>query len=134
MICEKCGYEERDGAFFCRNCGKLLDPAGYSSKSVYETEEHRIMRMVENLKHHPHYDILWDDTMDLYAAKVEKFQSILRTGVLDIDQGSLDDLKNKFEVFLKGCRHPDRKIHADQCPFGPQLFLHSRNTGDCRPC
>ena len=81
MICEKCGYEERDGAFFCRNCGKLLDPAGYSSKSVYETEEHRIMRMVENLKHHPHYDILWDDTMDLYAAKVEKFQSILGTGV-----------------------------------------------------
>lgn len=110
MICEKCGYEERDGAFFCRNCGKLLDPAGYSSKSVYETEEHRIMRMVENLKHHPHYDILWDDTMDLYAAKVEKFQSILRTGVLDIDQGSLDDLKNKFEVFLKGCRHPEFQI------------------------
>ena len=110
MICEKCGYEERDGAFFCRNCGKLLDPAGYSSKSVYETEEHRIMRMVENLKHHPHYDILWDDTMDLYAAKVEKFQSILGTGVLDIDQGSLDDLKNKFEVFLKECRHPEFQI------------------------
>lgn len=110
MICEKCGYEERDGAFFCRNCGKLLDPAGYSSKSVYETEEHRIMRMVENLKHHPHYDILWDDTMDLYAAKVEKFQSILRTGVLDIDQGSLDDLKDKFKVFLKECRHPEFQI------------------------
>lgn len=110
MICEKCGYEERDGAFFCRNCGKLLDPAGYSSKSVYETEEHRIMRMVENLKHHPHYDILWDDTMDLYAAKVEKFQSILGTGVLDIDQGSLDDLKDKFKVFLKECRHPEFQI------------------------
>lgn len=110
MICEKCGYEERDGAFFCRNCGKLLDPAGYSSKSVYETEEHRIMRMVENLKHHPHYDILWDDTMDLYAAKVEKFQSILRTGVLDIDKDSLDDLKNKFKDFLKECRHPEFQI------------------------
>lgn len=110
MICEKCGYEERDGAFFCRNCGKLLDPAGYSSKSVYETEEHRIMRMVENLKHHSHYDILWDDTMDLYAAKVEKFQSILRTGVLDIDKGSLDDLKNKFKDFLKECRHPEFQI------------------------
>ena len=110
MICEKCGYEERDGAFFCRNCGKLLDPAGYSSKSVYETEEHRIMRMVENLKHHPHYDILWDVTMDLSAAKVEKFQSILRTGVLDIDKDSLDDLKNKFKDFLKECRHPEFQI------------------------
>ena len=107
IICENCGHEEHSKNPFCSNCGKLLDTAGYTSKDIYQQYEQRIMRMVENLKNHPHYDIVWDETLDLYAAKAEKFQSILRTGILDIDKDPID---KRFEDFLESCRHPEFQI------------------------
>lgn len=107
VTCKKCGYEEGSGSPFCTNCGALLDATGYSSEEVYQSYERRITRMVENLKSHPHYDILWNETLDLYAAKAEKLQSLLRTGILDIDNDSIDQ---QFRGFLERCRNPEFQI------------------------
>lgn len=118
IICENCGCKRCGENPFCSNCGKLLDTSGYTNENIYRQYEQRIMRMVENLKYHPHYDILWNETLDLYAAEAEKLQSILRTGILDIDSkdkhqdSDTDDesIQNQLKHFLERCRHPEFQI------------------------
>ena len=75
--CYKCGEINSSGRCFCKECGAVLDHTMFSDSSVYEKEEIKMMRIIENLDKTPHSRIIWNDTVDLYTRKVEKYKALM---------------------------------------------------------
>lgn len=103
-VCE-CGAENPLGRYFCSKCGKLLDRQHFSSEALYEMEELKIHRIIDNLQYTPHERIVWDDTADLYAAKAEKYLAMLDLPELQNKQARAD-----LEKLLSLCRKPEFQI------------------------
>lgn len=100
-----CGAENPASRYFCGKCGKLLDRQRFSGEALYETEELKIHRILDNLQHTPHESIVWDDTADLYARKAERYLAMLDLPELENKQASAD-----LEKFLTLCRKPEFQI------------------------
>ena len=75
--CYKCGEINSSDRYFCKECGAVLDHTMFSDSSVYEKEEIKMMRIIENLDKTPHSRIIWNDTVDLYTRKVEKYKALM---------------------------------------------------------
>lgn len=106
MICPKCGKENTSTRYFCKECGTLLDNSSFSDTSVYEDEELKVMRIIENLKLTPHNSVLWNDTVDMYTRKVEKFRAIMNLPEMKSDGG----VGEKMTDFLELCTKPEFQI------------------------
>lgn len=107
MICKFCGKENSSKNYFCVTCGKLLLEDGFETSNISNVSEIKLERIAKNLKENPHIDILWNDTIDAYARKVERIESLLRIKDLGIDS---KELNGKISKFLNMCRKPDFEI------------------------
>ncbi len=105
-VCPKCSKENPSNRYFCVKCGALLEPSYFSKKKVYEETELKVMRILENLDKTPHSEILWDDAIDLYTSKVEKYRAIMKLPELKSDSGIFE----KMEEFLDLCTKPEFQI------------------------
>lgn len=104
VTCNNCNSENKVNRYFCKTCGSVLitDKTG-----SYHLAEHRMMRITENLSNHPHYPILWDDTIDQYAYKLEKLDSLLNTNVINLPS---DNASDQIRDFLNLCHNPQFQI------------------------
>lgn len=106
MACPKCGKDNTSARYFCKECGALLDRSAFPDGSVYEDAELRVMRIVENLKHTPHSSVLWNDTVDMYTKKVERYRAIMNLPEMKND----GDIGEKMQNFLELCTKPEFQI------------------------
>ncbi len=104
--CKKCGEINSSGRYFCRKCGSILDSSMFSDSSVYEREEIKMMRIIENLDKMPHSRIVWNDIVDLYTKKVEKYKALMDLPELQ-ENGSISE---KMMDFLDLCTKPEFQI------------------------
>lgn len=105
-LCLKCDKENDSNRFFCIKCGALLDSSLFSNNEVYEEYELKVKRILENLKNVPHSKIMWNDTIDSYTNKVEKFQALMRLPEIKKDS----NLSEKINEFLDLCIKPEFQI------------------------
>lgn len=108
MICKSCDMKNDTTWYFCRKCGTFLLAEDFEDKKCLLEPEEKVKRIIENLKHNPHYKIVWDDTVDLYTKKVEKFKSILQIKDLGVDEDF--PLYDKINEFLDVCYKPEFQI------------------------
>ena len=86
--CSKCNFENPITRYFCANCGAFLMKDAFTNQSIYEKPEFKIMRIMENLKHTPHNPIIWDDMVDLYAKKIERYKALFELPEIKEDKNS----------------------------------------------
>lgn len=106
MTCPKCGNENTSTRYFCKECGTLLNRSVFPDASVYEDAEFKVMRILENLKLTPHSSVLWNDTVDMYTRKVEKYRAIMNLPEMKSDGG----VGEKMTDFLELCTKPEFQI------------------------
>lgn len=106
-ICDKCGFQNRDGRNFCEKCGAFLNADNVDEK-FYALPEVKMMRVVENLLHVPHEPISWDNLVDAYAAKIEKLDALFKLPGMGAENNSA--VVQKLKDFLSLCRNPDFQI------------------------
>lgn len=104
VTCSVCGCQNDTKRYFCGECGALLHD---SDRAAASEEELKLMRVIANLKVNPHTDILWNDTVDVYARRVERIQSLIKVKDMGIQSAELTE---KVGRFLKICRNPDFEI------------------------
>lgn len=107
ITCEACGCQNDSVKYFCSKCGRFLLTSEFADSSISCASEMKLARIATNLKENPHFDILWNDTIDAYTRKVEKIQSMLRVRDLGIES---TELNQKIDKFLTMCRKPDFEI------------------------
>lgn len=107
-VCPVCGKEHEEMRYFCAECGSFLDADKFENKRLYEVPQLKIKRILENLKYTPHSKILWDDTVDLYVRKVEKYKAL--TALPEISESADTGLPEKMNHFLEFCRNPEFQI------------------------
>lgn len=106
VTCPECGKENTSTRYFCKECGSLLDRTAFPDESVYEDAELKVMRIIENLKLTPHSSVLWNDTVDMYTKKVERYRAIMNLPELKSEGG----VGKKMEDFLELCTKPEFQI------------------------
>lgn len=106
--CDKCGEKQSDTRYFCSKCGAFLADDRFEYKEAYERTEVLMRRIIENLQNHPHYDILWSDTADMYMRKVERLKSLSCVQELGIDSKSA--VFEKIDDFLNLCKNHEFQI------------------------
>lgn len=106
ITCQKCGVENKTSRYFCKECGSLLETKDFRDSAVYEETELKIARILENLEQIPHQKILWDDTIDLYTQKVERYQAIMNLPGISVGGG----IEEKMMDFLDLCTKPEFQI------------------------
>ena len=107
--CPNCRASIPDDAFFCTSCGKFLKGGQFESEDFYSSYEVKLMRILENLPKVPHTPIIWDDTIDVYARKVEQLRAMFE--LKDLNVSNLNsDLAEKMMAFLEKCRRPEFQI------------------------
>ena len=106
MTCPKCGKNNTSTRYFCQECGSLLNKSAFSDASVYEEAELKVMRILENIELTPHSSVLWNDMVDMYTRKVEKYRAIMNLPEMQCDGG----VKEKMEDFLELCTKPEFQI------------------------
>ena len=104
--CLKCGNKNTPNRYFCKECGTLLNCSLFPDESVYENTELKVMRIIENLKFTPHSSVLWNDTVDLYIRKVEKYKAIMNLPEMKSDGG----IEEKITDFLELCTKPEFQV------------------------
>ena len=107
-ICLKCNTENEKERYFCGVCGSFLQKDKFDNPKIYEKAEIKIVRILENLNHTPHSKILFDDMVDLYSAKVEKYKAMMN--IPEMKEINTKELAEKMERFLKLCQEPDFQI------------------------
>lgn len=110
FVCPQCHTKNSPNRYFCRKCGTLLDSklSGDAIK-VCENEIWKLARIAENISQVPHSDIVWDDTVDLYARKIEQLRELFRFHELGLNEvNSSVDLD--MTLFLDNCRQPEFQI------------------------
>lgn len=105
-ICPQCQAENSAERYFCKTCGAFLDVENFKDKLVYEESEIKMMRILENLKYTPHSRVLWNDTIDLYVKKVERFKALFDLP----EMKGTENIVDKMNDFLDLCTKPDFQI------------------------
>lgn len=109
VSCEKCKTANSLNRYFCNNCGAFLHGNIIGEKQIYELDEWKIMRILENLNKVPHFDIIWNDTIDRYTRKVEQLKELFE--FKDWDAHKLNSvLTTEMMTFLENCRKPEFQI------------------------
>ena len=109
VICPFCKAEISESSYFCHSCGKFIKGEIFENADFYSSYEVKIMRILENLPKVPHAPIIWDDTIDIYAKKVEQLKAMF--DLKDLNVKSLNsDLTEKITTFLEKCRRPEFQI------------------------
>lgn len=106
--CQNCQTVNEVGRYFCKECGHFLRPDLIDDPEIYASSELKTMRIIENLQHVPHSRILWNDMIDRYTGKVEKYAALM----------NLDEMKDEQEEsteqtmmdFLDLCNKPEFQI------------------------
>lgn len=106
--CPACGKEQKEERYFCAECGSFLDRDQYENKELYELPEIKFKRILENLNYTPHSKILWDDMVDLYTRKVERYRAL--AALPEMAKSVNVELPEKMEHFLRLCREPEFQI------------------------
>ena len=106
VVCPKCGKENTSTRYFCKECGALLNTAAFPDARVYADAELKVMRILENLEFTPHSSVLWNDTVDMYTKKVEKYRAIMKLPEMKSDGG----IEEKMGDFLELCTKPEFQI------------------------
>lgn len=104
--CPKCGIENKTSRYFCKECGTLLESQDFRDSEIYEEAELKIARILKNLEQTPHQKILWDDTIDWYTQKVERYQAIMNLPEIKVGGG----IEEKMMDFLDLCTEPEFQI------------------------
>lgn len=107
ITCETCGCQNDSHTRFCRKCGRFLFQKNFEDQAASADAELKLARIVHNLEENPHTDILWNDTIDAFARKIERIQSLLRVKDVGIES---EELNQKVDKFLNLCRKPDFEI------------------------
>ena len=107
-ICKKCKASNEVTRYFCKNCGSFLNIDRFSNSKVYELQETKVMRIIDNLKHTPHSTIVWNDTIDIYSKKVERFKALFNLPEMEPENNS--GICDKMNDFIDFCRKPDFQI------------------------
>lgn len=107
IVCAACGKENLESDYYCRNCGSFLQRERLENKSIADESEFKIKRIKNNLQFYPHQPIVWNDTIDRYAEKVERIHGLVHIKDLQIES---NELNQKIEDFLTLCRKPDFQI------------------------
>lgn len=109
ICCPKCQTENISERYFCEACGSFLRQDMVPSEKLYSLPQIKMIRIIDNLKNHvPHMKIVWDDMVDSYAEKVEKYRSIMELPEMQV-KGN-DDLGNQMLDFLELCHKPEFQI------------------------
>lgn len=106
VTCPKCGKDNTPTRYFCKECGTFLKRSAFPDASVYEDAELKVMRILENLKYTPHSRVLWNDTVDMYTRKVERYRAIMALPEMKNDCG----IEEKMSDFLELCTKPEFQI------------------------
>ena len=106
LKCPKCSKENVSTRYFCKECGAILDSSMFPNENVYKEEELKITRILENIEQTPHSRILWNDTVDLYTQKVERYRAIMRLPEMHGDEG----VEGKMQDFLELCTKAEFQI------------------------
>lgn len=107
IVCKECNYENNSSAYFCHNCGILLKN-DFENKELANSPQMRMARILSNLEIVPHYDIIWDNMIDLYLKKVERCKSILR--IPELNESASSNLWEKIDDFVEMCHNPEFQI------------------------
>ena len=107
ISCNVCNSENDNSRYFCRKCGKLLNPNELDNE-LYALPEMKIMRILDNLQHMSHSTIIWDDMVDLYTTKIEKMKALFALPGMGAEKNSA--ICNKMEDFLELCYKPEFHI------------------------
>ena len=105
-ICPNCNKENGSDRYFCKKCGAFLEKSKYADKALYEEPEMKVMRIIDNLNHTPHNKIVWNDTIDLYTKKVEKYKALLTLQGMSKNKEAI----GKLDDFLELCIKPEFQI------------------------
>lgn len=108
IICKKCGTENDNGRYFCSKCGEYLFANNLKNKNITELPVFKLKRIMENLQYTPHVPILWNDTIDYYTKKVERFKAIYN--IKDLNNNPKSAVVEKMDDFLDMCRKADFQI------------------------
>lgn len=108
IVCLKCHTNNSPNQFFCKECGAFLKTETFENTKMINDYEMKIMRIIENLQHTPHYPIVWDETVDLYTRKVEQFQALFK--IPEIGAEFVTGLSEKMNDFLDLSRNPEFQI------------------------
>ena len=106
VICPVCGIENTSTRYFCKECGSLLNKSDFTDEKLYEKEEIKVMRIIDNLEKIPHYNISWDDRVDAYVKKVERYKAIMNLPEMKNDCG----IDEKINEFFDLCTKPEFQI------------------------
>lgn len=107
-VCKKCGTENISERYFCAKCGEYLFSDKLKNKEITELPVFKLKRILENLQYTPHVPILWNDTIDFYTKKVERFKAIYN--IKDLDNNPNSAVVEKMNDFLDLCRTADFQI------------------------
>ena len=98
-VCPKCQSENTANRYFCQKCGVFLKGEMFDDKDIYGKTEVKVMRILDNLPHVPYSRIMWNDTVDLYKRKVERYRAMM--GLPEFEGEKSDDLSGKMIDFLE---------------------------------
>ena len=104
-VCPKCGGANKATRYFCADCGAFLEP-GEFEVSDYETQEMKMMRIVDNLRHMTPSEQVPDEAFAVQAEKVERLQALYALP----DFSNNAKLEEDMQDFLSLCRHPEFQI------------------------
>lgn len=104
--CQNCNGDNNKDRFFCGKCGRFLRVDLFSEMGMYEDEEQKIIRILENLEQIPHSKVVWDAIVDSYVKKVEKYKALLK---LKEVQGE-NKIIPKIDAFISSCINPEFQI------------------------
>ena len=105
-ICPECNRANDGRRYFCEVCGAMLRPSEYSDQALYGIAEKKMKRIVGNLARTPHIRVVWNDRIDQYVGRVEKYRALLKLPEIDSNGG----LSDKIEEFMDMCTKPEFQI------------------------
>lgn len=105
--CSGCNYANESTRYFCKQCGTFLEGNKFNDFELYKMHEIKMMRIIDNLKYVPHNKIVWDDTIDLYVSKVEKYKALYNLPEFKNENNTVID---KIDDFVNYCIKPDFQI------------------------
>lgn len=106
LVCPSCGAENSNSRYFCGKCGKFIRSDIIEDKKIYEKQEIKVARILENLNYVPHSEIIWNDTIDLYARKVQRYKALLNLPEFNVP----NDIVDSLDDFLNLCNKPEFQI------------------------
>ena len=107
--CQKCGSQNDSDRYFCLKCGSFLRSDIIHSPDLYELPQFKMIRLLENFPKIPHMEILWDDTVNRLAKRIEQLNVLMKIPELReiMPERKVSDDMTRF---ISLCRKPEFQI------------------------